>query len=414
MMMRAVSKYVLALSVLVFCAGCISRTVVYDTPGPVDIQPPKPPGKKDYYRQLPPGTRALRKITDPMMLPDFRLAFTADNSALLAALEHSENYFTYPSSRRHYPMADITHARASDSLVMFRTILESAASAAEFHQRILFAFDVYQSAGCDNQGTVLFTGYFTPIFDARLQPDAEYRWPLYGRPPGLVKNSAGKCLGRLTADNQLVPYYTRAEIENGALAGQEIVWLKDRFEAYIVTVQGSAKLRLKDGSVMDIGYSANNGHKYSSVGLAMLGDGVIRKEHLSLSGLIQYFRTHPQKMAVYLQRNKRYVFFRKSGEEPRGSIGMPVTPGYTLATDKAIFPRGCLTFVNTSAPTGASGGQKPFRRFMLDQDTGGAIRAPGRADIYVGVGDEAGRIAGWTYSEGALYYLFLKQGTREP
>lgn len=414
MMMRTGSRYALALSVLVLCAGCITRTVVYDTPGPVEIKPTPPSGKKDYYRQLPPGAHALRKITDPNMLPDFRPAFTADNSALMAALEYSENYFTYPSSRRYYPMAGIAHAHASDSLAVFRTMLGSAVSANEFHQRILDAFDVYQSVGCDDRGTVLFTGYFTPIFDARLQPDAVYRWPLYGRPPDLVKDEAGACLGRVTPDNKLLPYYTREEIEQGALAGQEIVWLKDRFEAYIVTVQGSAKLRLKDGSLMDLGYSANNGHQYSSVGEAMLGDGIIRKENLSLSGLIQYFRTHPQKLSVYLPRNKRYVFFRKSGEEPRGSIGMPVTPGYTLATDKDIFPRGCLVFVNTNIPAGPGAGQKPFRRFMLDQDTGGAIRAPGRADIYIGVGDEAGRIAGWTYSEGALYYLFLKQGTPEP
>lgn len=406
----AATKLFAAAALLALCAGCITRSVVNDTPVPVRVRPPvRPPQAKDYYRQLPPGAYALRKITDPAMLPDFRPAFSADRAALRTALEQSMSYFTYPSSWNHYPLMGITHALAAASLAAFGEILESAVTPDEFHRRITAEFDVYQSVGCDDRGTVLFTGYYTPIFDARLKPGGEYRWPLYGLPPDLVKDEAGTCLGRRTATGEMVPYYTRADIEKGALAGHEIAWLRDRFEAYIVTVQGSAKLRLADGTLMNIGYSANNGYEYTSVGMAMLKDGVLGKEDLSLSGMIRFFKQHPDAMAAYLPRNERYVFFRESGEEPRGSIGMPVTPGATLATDKDIFPRGCLVFVRTYMPQGEDGAQKPFRMFLLDQDTGGAIRAPGRADIYVGVGDKAGRLAGWTYSEGALYYLFRKE-----
>ena len=120
---------------------------------------------------------------------------------------------------------------------------------------------MYESVGCDDNGTVLFTGYYTPIFDCSLTRTEEYRWPLYKQPPDLVKNAAGACLGRKLPDGSIVPYYTRKEIDAGAVKGQELVYLKDPFEAYICTVQGSARLKLPDGSWFDIGYAANNGQR---------------------------------------------------------------------------------------------------------------------------------------------------------
>ena len=401
------------LSILLGCAilvaGC-TREVIYDTPPPVKLK--EPAEKKDYYRQLPPGMAALRKMTDPSRHPDFRPAWRADRDALLVALEYSIRWFGYPSTRRYYPVQGITQARAAQSLIAFREILKSARTAAEFHQRIIAAFDVYESVGCDDAGTVLFTGYYTPIFDARLSPDDTYKWPLHKLPPDLVKGREGQCLGRRLADGTIVPYYTRTEIAAGALKGQELVYLKDRFEAYICSVQGSAKLRLRDARLMNVGYHGNNGKPYTSVANALIRDGLLPRAGLSLKRMIQFFDLHPDLMANYLPLNERYIFFQKSDREPTGSLGLPVTAYCSLATDKRIFPRGCLTFVETRIPTATASGtalQAPFGRLLLDQDTGGAIRAPGRADIYIGVGDKAGRIAGWTFSEGRLYYIFLKE-----
>jgi membrane-bound lytic murein transglycosylase A len=265
--------------------------------------------------------------------------------------------------------------------------------------------------GCDNQGTVLFTGYYTPVFEASVTPTSDYRWPLYRLPPDLVKGSEGECLGRRLSDGSLAPYYTRAEIDAGVLDGHELVYLKDPFEAYVCSVQGSARLRLPEGEWLGVGYDGNNGKPYTSVGRILVEDGLISSEKLSLSNMIEFFKQNPDKLAEYLPRNARYVFFRRAEGPPTGSLGMPVTPRRSLATDKRIFPRGCLTFVDTKMPGPEVAGERaeaPFQQFMLDQDTGGAIRAPGRADIYVGVGDEAGRIAGWTFCEGGLFYLFLK------
>ena len=378
----------------------------------MEIPEPLPAPAKDYYRPLPPGAPALRKIIDPARLPDFRSAFMDDREGLLVALNHSIRYFNLPSSKKHYPIQGITHADAAQSLIAFRDLLTSAHSGEEFHQRILASFDVYESVGCDDQGAVQFTGYYTPIFDASLTPTAEYRWPLYKLPADLVKDPDGECKGRRLPDGTTAPgYYSRAEIDAGALKGQELVYLKDRFEAYICTVQGSARFRLPGGTWFNVGYHGNNGKNYTSVGLLLVEAGLLPQDQLSLFGLMSFFRRNAEKMGEYLPRNERYVFFEGTDMPPTGSLNLPVTARRTIATDKSIFPRGCLAFVETQIPAASPEGSMsrgPFRQFVLDQDTGGAIRAAGRADIYLGVGDEAGRIAGWTLSEGRLCYLFLK------
>lgn len=399
------SRLVLVLSGVAMAlglAGCAK--VVIPEPETVTV--------KDYYRPLPPGAPALRRISDPARMPDFRGAFRGGRGELLAALEKSIRYFSYPSSKKYFPIQGITHERAAASLAAFRELLLSGQSGRELHDRIVATFDVYESVGCDDLGTVLFTGYYTPIFEASLTPTPEHHWPLYRQPPDLVKNAEGECLGRRLPDGSLAPYYTRGQIEDGALKGHELVYLKDRFEAYICTVQGSAWLRLPDGGWFRVGYQANNGWPYTSVGQLLVSAGLLRKEQLSLTGLIRFFQGHADLMEKYLPRNARYVFFNRTEQEPTGSLGLPVTPYRSIATDKSLFPRGCLAFVSTRVPSGDAESRvpihKPFRQFVLDQDTGGGIRAAGRADIYLGIGERAGRIAGWTFSEGRLYYLFLK------
>ncbi len=370
---------------------------------------PPPPVAKNFYRELPAGAAALRKITDPARVPDFRPAW-ADRAGLQEALDESIRYMAAPSSNKYYPVqGEITHARVSAGLGLFAELLRASATPDELQQRLLESFDVYESVGCDDQGSVLFTGYYTPIFNASLTPTAEYKYPLYKRPTDLVSDGEGNTQGRREADGKVVPYYTRAEIDAGALKGSELVYLKDRFEAYVCTIQGSARLRLPGGEWFKVGYAGNNGKEHTAIGKLMIQDGLIQPAQLSLSGLMSYFASHPEQLDVYLPRNERYVFFQKSDTDPLGSLGRPVTAYRSLATDKSLFPRGALVFVNTRIPTADGATQRPFQQFMFDQDAGGAIRAAGRADIYLGIGDEAGRLAGWTLNEGKLYYLIAKE-----
>jgi len=378
------------------------------------LQPFQPKSEKDYSKPLPPGALALRKIR-PEDYPDFSRGYY-NRANLEQAIRHSLDYLAKPSSKKYFPYGDISHARAVASLQRFLTILQAAPSAPALDQAIRREFDVYQSVGCDDRGTVFFTGYYCPIFDGRRQRDAHFRYPLYKLPPDLKKDEEGRTLGRLTPDGRTVPYYTRRQLEEGGLMdGLEIAWLKDPFEAYVITVQGSAKLRAEDGSLYELGYAGNNGHEYTPVAEAMIKDGVIGRNELSLQTLLRYFTKHPDQVQRYCWKNDRYVFFREAPGGPFGSINVPVIPFRSIATDKEVFPRACLAFVDTKLPRVYEGKIEtlPFAGFALDQDTGGAIRAAGRGDVFMGIGRGAEAIAGRTGSEGKLYYVFVREGEAE-
>jgi len=281
----------------------------------------------------------------------------------------------------------------------------------ELNRAIRERFDVYTTVGCDYKGTVLFTGYYTPIFEGSLEPTARFRYPLYSQPGDLVKGQDGAILGRRLDNGQIVGYPSRREIErSGMLTGNEMVWLSDPFEVYVAHVQGSAKVRTPDGQLVTVGYAANNGHEYNSVAEELIRDGKITSEDMSLTAMMDYFKRHTTEISRYVQRNPRYVFFQANDGEPRGSLNEQVIPMRTIATDKSIYPRAALTFLSTTLPRVTSGRvvKRAFTGFALDQDTGGAIRAPGRCDVYMGQGDLAGQMAGQVREEGRLYYLFVK------
>ena len=374
-----------------------------------EMQPFQPLAQRDYSAPLPEGALALRRIK-PEAYPDFSRGYY-NRAGLEQAIRHSLDYLAKPSSRRYFPYGDISHARAVASLERFLTILSETTSPEELDRTVRREFDVYQSVGCDGGGTVYFTGYYCPIFDGRKERDGEFRYPLYGLPPDLVKDEEGRTLGRRTADVGIKPYYTRGQMEQaGLLDGLEVAWLRDPFEAYVVTVQGSAKLRLADGSLYELGYAGNNGHEYTPVSAAMVEDRVIGRSEVSLQTLLKYFAEHPDQVQHYCWQNDRYVFFKPAPGGPFGSINAPVTKLRTIATDKEVFPRACLAFVDTELPRVYDGRIEtlPFAAFALDQDTGGAIRAAGRCDVFMGIGPSAEAVAGRTGAEGALYYLFLR------
>jgi len=399
-------RFAVALS-LIACVGCPPKQ-------PPAAQVPAPE-EKDYWAKLPPGEKALVKI-DPSRYPDFSAGYV-NRDGLEEAIQNSLRYLNKKSSQKYFPYLDVSHQRAVNSLHALLRVLHDARSPQEFDQLIRERFEVYMSRGCDERGTVLFTGYYRPIFDARLQPDAEFKWPLYKAPPNLVKDNEGQTLGMKTPAGTVIPCWTRGQIEQlRPLAGQEIAWLRDRFEAYIVTVQGSGKLRLADGSFFEIGYAANNGYEYTSIGQELIKNGEIQPEQLSLQGLIRFFREHPDKLDKYLPLNQRYVFFQPRSGGPYGSLNEPVTPYRSIATDKSIYPRACAALYVTQLPTRVGGTitNQPTSAFALDQDTGGAIRAAGRCDIFMGTGDEVGELAGRTFAEGQLYYVFVKEGAGPP
>ena len=366
--------------------------------------------KKDYSRPLAPGKNALKKITNPAEIPDFSVA-CLDMTDLRKAVSNSLSYLSKPSSKDFFPVSGISHAKVVTSLNAFARLLDSGLSATELNKAIKQQFDVYMSIGCDDRGTVLFTGYYTPIFNGSFTRTERFRYPLYKAPPDLVKNSKGEILGRRGPDGSVTPYPARREIESsGMLKGNELVWLSDPFEVYIAHVQGSAKIKLPDGKLITIGYAANNGQEYKGIADSLINDGRIPADQISLAAMIDYFKKNPSQIDIYINRNPRFVFFRQDVGEPMGSLNEPVIAKRSIATDKTIFPRAALTFISTKLPKLENdvAVKRVYTGFALDQDTGGAIRAPGRCDVYMGQGDTAGKLAGQIRQEGRLYYLFLK------
>jgi membrane-bound lytic murein transglycosylase A len=366
---------------------------------------------KVYDRPLPEGESALVKVTNPEDVPDFTIA-CSELDGLSEAIGYSLNYLSKPSSRQFFPVCGISHRRVEASLRMMEDMLESGLSGRRLNESLRTYFDVYMSVGCDDKGTVLFTGYYTPIFEGSLEEGGRYRYPLYKQPDGLVKGPAGEILGIRTAGGDIVKCPDREEIErSGVFAGQELVWLTDPFEVYIAHVQGSAIIKLPDGQRITVGYAANNGYEYRSISRRMVKEGVIPAERMSLSTMIDYFKRNPDEVVEYTSYNPRYVFFQETATEPRGSLNEPVTAMRSIATDKSIYPRASLAFLAAELPRVINEQVVTGRRtvFVLDQDTGGAIRAPGRCDVYMGKGPTAGRLAGRVYKEGKLYYLFVKE-----
>ena len=274
-------------------------------------------------------------------------------------------------------------------------------------QAVKQEFVFYQSVGKDRQGKVEFTGYFEPSYNASRVRTEKYRYPLYRKPANFDAWSS--------------PHPTRIQLEGkDGLAGnksilkdQELVWLSDRLEAFLIQVQGSAKLNLTDGSTMTVGYGGTTNYPYVSIGKELVKDGLFKLEELSLPKVLDYFATHPQELDRYIPRNKRFVFFRETnGKPPTGSLGVPVTGDRSIATDKSLMPPGALALIVAPIPDLKSTAEiKPrmVSRYVLDQDTGSAIEGAGRVDLFMGSGDVAGERAGRLNGSGHLFYLLLKE-----
>jgi membrane-bound lytic murein transglycosylase A len=372
--------------------------------------------KPDYNRPLPPGASALRQILDPRHWPDLHEPWERKDGELITALERSQTWYAVPSSRQFFPFGDVSHIRAQASVYAFRTLLREARSASEFDVLMKENFDCYTSVGYDDRGSVLFTGYFTPIFKGSKQRTSIYQYPLYRKPADLdIDPITGKVHGRKLPGGGHAPYPTRRQLESGSeLAGLELVYLPTRMDQYIIQVNGSAKIELEEGGVMYVGYAGTNGAEYTGLGATLVREGVIEPEKLNLAAIRAHFADKPGDLERYIQMNDRYVFFTEydGNKWPAGSLGVKVTQNRTLATDKDIFPRGGVVLVNTHAAGIATAGgpnaRADFTQWMADQDTGGAIRAAGRGDIYMGIGPQAEIRAGGQFAEGRLYYFFVK------
>ena len=254
------------------------------------------------------------------------------------------------------------------------------------------------------------TGYYEPIVEGSRFPTGIFHVPIYRRPHDLVPPAGVRVSGsgfpntgqsqRRTSSGQLVPYYDRAEIEDGALDGQhlEICWIKDATDALFIQIQGSARIRLEDGTLLRINYDSHNGYPYTPVGRILIERNLVPRDEMSMQRIREWIRANPEGAKELRRQNRSFVFFRIVGlddeREPSGAQGVPLMPGRSIAVDKALHVYGTPFFIEGDLPIDAARSNTAFRRLMIAQDTGSAIVGPARADLYWGAGDQAGRVAG--------------------
>ncbi len=298
------------------------------------------------------------------------------------------------------------------SLSQLLAILEEAPGPMALSTGLARLFSVYRVKAPDG---VLFTGYYHPLVAASLEPDETYRYPLLGQPPDLVSlylpDICGGCPPRLVTGrvvkNRLVPYFSRAEIEAGALGekARPIAWARDPIDLFFLQIQGSGTLLLPDGSRAEVAFAGANGHPYRSIGRYLVETGKLDLEEASADRLRRYLAVHADEREELLRYNPRYIFFKFTSEPPTGSIGVHLTPGRSIAADPQFYPPGALAFIRTTRYEPEGGGFVPFSRLVLNQDAGEAIRGPARIDIYWGDGRRAEAIAGRQRTTGELYLL---------
>jgi len=253
------------------------------------------------------------------------------------------------------------------------------------------------------------TGYYEPVLEGSRTRTDVYSVPVYRRPSNLFvrgfkqdapslpnKGQVFRKIGR----RKLVPYYDRAEIEDGAIAGRglEICWLKDQPDLLFAQIQGSARVQLEDGTTVRINYDSHNGYPYMAVGRILIDRGIIPKEQMSMQKIREWMDQNPEGANELRRQNRSYVFFREvplsDKDEAVGAQGVPLTPGRSIAVDKSLHVYGTPFFIEGELPIQSEQSKTPFHRLMVAQDTGSAITGPARADIYYGAGAEAGRISG--------------------
>ena len=330
-------------------------------------------------------------------------AFVDDGDArsLREAIRQSLAWFAGQPPERQIAFGRrvLTVAEQQQALRRMLDLLADDPPADVLEARVNAEFDLFRSVGRDD-GSMLVTGYHEPIIEASDVPTAKYRVPIHGIPRDLTSGHRGT-------------YWSRADIERGRLGNRArpIAWAKDPVDVFFLEVEGSGTLRLPGNRELRVGYAATNGRPYRSVGWLLIQQGKISPEAMTMRTLREWLTDNPGERARMLRFNESYVFFGVRSGPPVGSLGVPLTPGRSIATDARIFPRGALAFVRTTRPVELPGGLigwKPVSRFVLNQDTGGAIRGPGRVDIFWGRGPEAELAASDMKESGELYFLVPK------
>jgi membrane-bound lytic murein transglycosylase A len=370
---------------------------------------------------LPSPEAAFREVSPPELSDDLGLVGLAD------AIEAQRAVFAKTSSRTmQFGPVTTTRKAYLERLDQLAIVLRSAEPVDQKLTFIRDNFRFFEMYGGKRWGEVLLTSYFEPVIPGSLTKTAQFSQPLYARPTDLVTielaafaerfRQEGLLKGRIF-NERVLPYFSREDIDGkNALTGRSLeLCYVDPVDAFFLHIQGSGTVTLSDGSQLYLNYAEKNGLRYEAVGKFLREQ--IAPLPITMQRVESALRTmSPQERNQILFRNPSYVFFRTNTERAVTSLGVPATPGRTIAADPKFAPKGALAFVNFPKPVFAPGDEnrpdpttkQQASRFVLDQDSGGAITGTARIDLFWGRGDEAKRHAGVVQERARMIYLFPK------
>ncbi len=304
---------------------------------------------------------------------------------------------------------------ACDAALAVNPVTEKTAKAF-FHEWFL-PVEFYDK----KSGPGLFTGYYVPAIKGSYTQSKEFSVPLYETPKDLVTVNLSvffndlknrRIFGRVK-NNRLVPYYSRKQINEGALKGKAhvLAWINSPIDRLFLEIQGSGVIELENGQTLSVGYDAQNGMPYTAIAAVLIRKGVMSRDTASMQTIKRYLTEHPEELDAVINQNKSFVFFRKMDQGVAlGTQGVSLTAGYSLAVDTQWIPLGTPLWLNTTRPDSQHPNiSKPMQRLMIAQDTGGAIRGKIRGDVFWGEGDKATLIAGHMKNSGHYWLLLPRQ-----
>ncbi|MCF8031642.1 MAG: MltA domain-containing protein [Desulfarculaceae bacterium] len=368
----------------------------------------------------PTAVNTLRLVPQsewPLLLDDL------DAKSFFAAAESSLAYLrrVKPDKRFTFGPHAMTAAQMAAMLDDLKDLLYRHPDPVTRSEFLRAKYVLLESVGRDGEGEVLMTGYYEPLLQARRMAQGSFEYPVYALPEDLVwidlkqfsPDLPKKRLVGQVSGHKVKPYPDREAIDfNQALEGKAEVlgYVGDPVEVFFLHIQGSGQLEFGDGSRQRVGYAASNGQPYRSIGRMMLREKLMEPGAMSMQGIKAYLEAHPEQRRKVLAHNPSYVFFRPlpATGGPLGCFEQPLTAGRSIATDRRLFPGLALGFVSGTMPA-SGGGQRQFSRFVFNQDTGGAIRGPGRLDLFFGTGPQAGALAGRMKNPGRLYFFFPRE-----
>ncbi len=357
------------------------------------------------------------------------LSITSDTGEiddLIISIEQSLIYYSKidPETEFNFGKQWCSAAEMQTCLIDFREKLIIYGLSEKFFQYINENYISFETAS----EKLLLTGYFEASLSGSRHRDEEFRFPVYKKPDDLVhiilsefpffskKQGLPVLLrGRIDENKRITPYYSREDIDGQKILenkGMELLWVNDIIDLFFLHIQGSAVVKLKNNEETRINYADTNGHPYRAIGKVLVEKGICEFEDLSMQYIEKYLRDHPSEVNEIFNYNPSYIFFREVEDGPVGSLGVKVTEYRSIATDKYLFPKGAICYITSSLPVfdenGIKKGKKDFQGFVLNQDTGGAIRSPSRADLFTGNGERSELVAGHLKEESRLFFLMRK------